>query len=300
MKRTRSKPQPSKPDQPADAILTSDWHIRPDFPASRTDDFWAALSGKINFILDLGQTHGCPILLAGDLSQRPGTRNWPLWLLYWCMANLSRSEILITPGQHDLPGHNIDLLDESGLGVLNRAGAIDIRRFAHPYPNFIIHPFCWGEEIEGLIDTQSGRHIAMAHQMVIEDKPLWPGQEAPKGHELLKKFPEYDVILTGDNHNSFTAEYEGRHLVNPGSLVRSAANQIDHRPRVYLWWAEGNRIEPIYLPIQPDVLSREHIDRQQAREDRFEAFVRQRKALEDQNEIALSYEENMSMTLSKT
>ncbi len=299
MKRTRRNKAARKPD----AILSSDWHIRPDVPKARTDDFWAAAKGKIQFILDLGNKHGCPILLAGDLGHRPGVRNWPFWLLHWAVATLYSANIIAIPGQHDLPNHQIDLIDESGMGIISQAGAIDVALTPRLVNNtFGLFPFYFGNEIDEIeYDLTGGPNVAMSHQMTIEDRKLWPDQKAPTtGHDLLKKFPQYNLILTGDNHNAFTAEYEGRLLVNPGSLCRTAADQMQHRPRVYLWYADTNTIEVVYLPIEQDVLSREHIDRAKHQDERFGAYVRQNKKTEQQGELSLSFEANMEMYFSGT
>jgi len=91
--------------------------------------------------------------------------------------------------------------------------------------------------------------------------------------KLLKKYAEYDLIVTGDNHKPFVEKHEGRLLVNPGSLTRQAADQINHKPRIYLWYAKTNTVKPIYLPITNDVISREHIEVKQERDKRIDAFV---------------------------
>jgi len=132
--------------------------------------------------------------------------------------------------------------------------------------------------------------IAIAHQMVIENRKLWPNQIAPEGHQLLKKFPEYDLILTGDNHQTFVAEYEGRKLVNPGSMMRMRTDQENHEPCVFLWDSNANEVEKILLPVEKDVINRDHIDRQQERNGRVDAYVSH---LKKRHDIMLSYEDNM-------
>ena len=77
-----------KTKQKATAILTADWHIRADVPICRTDDFFQAMSDKLDFILNLSKEHDCPILLAGDLGKRPLNRGWPTWLLEWTINKL--------------------------------------------------------------------------------------------------------------------------------------------------------------------------------------------------------------------
>ena len=91
------------------AILTADWHIRPDTPVCRTDDFFLAMSNKLDFILNLSKENDCPILLAGDIGKRPLNNGWPTWLIQWAIEKFKGSNIIAIPGQHDLPGHRIDL-----------------------------------------------------------------------------------------------------------------------------------------------------------------------------------------------
>jgi len=282
----------------ADAILTADWHIRTDTPICRTDDFFVAMESKIDFILDLSEEHDCPILIAGDVGHKP---QWQNWLLEWAINKFEDSNIICIPGQHDLPNHRIDLFEKSGMGVLTAAGVIDsrIETFITLEDTFNLISFPYSAEFNSIkINREKGNYlkIAITHQMVIENKPLWPGQEAPKGNSLLKKFPCYDLILSGDNHNPFVAEYQGRKLVNPGSLMRTTADQENHRPRVYLWYAENNEVEPIYLPIEKNVISRTHIDVAKERDNRNQAFIER---VNNDVEIELSYENNLEAYFNK-
>jgi DNA repair exonuclease SbcCD nuclease subunit len=282
----------------ADAILAADLHIRPDTPVGRTDDYFAAQETKLNFIFDLSRKNECPILVAGDFGNK---HQWPNWLLEWFIELSDGIEFLLVPGQHDLPNHKLDLLPRSGLGVLKADKTIKIiekRIFCFPNNYYLIEPFPYGIELSHrpASKEKEKRMLAMAHQMVLENKPLWPGQKAPKGHQLLKKFPEYDLILTGDNHNAFTAEHKGRWLVNPGSMMRMTAAQEEHQPRVYLWWAKDNEIQSVYLPIKPNVISRTHIDMVIDRKSRMTALVNR---VKDDVEIILSYKHNLASHFNK-
>ena len=88
----------------------------------------------------------------------------------------------------------------------------------------------------------------------------------------------------------FVEEYEGRLLVNPGSMMRITAKQIDHKPRVYLWYADTNTVTPVYLPIEEGVISREHIDKVQDRDERIHAFISK---LNEDWKAEMSFEENL-------
>lgn len=279
------------------AILSADWHIRGDRPVCRTDNYMNAQEKKITFIQELAYKHSCPILIAGDIGHRP---LWGDKLLNWFIGlvrNRTSPPILIIsiPGQHDLLNHRLDKLEEGGLGVITKSienFEIELSDcYLTPELDIQIHTFPYSKKIK-TINKTSKIHIAMTHQMVIQSqkKKLWNDQIANHGKRLLKKFPCYNLIISGDNHQSFVVEHEGRLLVNPGSLMRMSANQIDHKPSVYLYYAKSNKVERIYIPIEQGVINRDHIDIIKDRDKRIESFVNK---LKDSGEISMSFTNNM-------
>ena len=98
--------------------------------------------------------------------------------------------------------------------------------------------------------------------------------------------------MTGDNHKSFVQEYEDRLLVNPGSLMRMDADQIEHKPRVYLWYSETNTVEVVYIPIKDNVISRKHLDVVEQRNKRIDAYVSR---LNNKWEVTMSFEKNLEV-----
>lgn len=285
----------TKQPRKADAIFTADWHLRADVPVCRTDDYQHAMFRKVEFITSLSRQHGCPIFIAGDIGHKP---RWPHWLEARCIQLFKDRIILAVSGQHDLPNHQLDRFEDSGAGVLSIAKALDLLTLPHNVRglpndkgciNVLGFPYGvlveWSEDIVKCI-----RRIALAHMMVIDKNKLWPGQVAPQARALLRKHKCFDVIVTGDNHNPFVAEYEGRLLVNPGSMMRMTAAQVDHKPRVYLWYAEDNTVEPVYLPIEKGVVDRGHIEVKEQREERMTAFVER---LKDDYEVGFSFVKNL-------
>lgn len=270
------------------AILSADWHLRDDKPLCRTDDYWVAQWEKVNAIFKLADELGVPILIAGDLGHKP---EWSNRLLSVFIAKCKEWEpdIYFVPGQHDLPNHNLEDYDISGCAVLSEA---EVVRFGE---GFVIKSvggidsFPYGKPMSYL-----GGSISIIHQMVIKDKPLWPGQVAQTGREMLQKCSGYKLIVTGDNHMPFVIKYKNRLLVNPGSLTRMTAAQIDHKPRVYIWYPESNTAEAYYFPVRKADVSKRHIKDKVEKDKRLEAFV---SSLRSQGEVGLSFEKNMERFL---
>lgn len=271
MKRVLKKKRP-------DLILTADWHLRETVPICRLDNFCEETQWKkVKFVTDLQKEYDCPILHAGDLFDywKPSP-----YLLSKTIEALPKKFYTVY-GNHDLPQHNIELKEKSGVWTLQMAGSIQLNVFL---PNVeFIH---WGEYPV----NKEHATLLVWHTFTFQGKEPFPGCSSPTAKKLLKEYPQYDLIVTGDNHQSFVEEYQGRLLVNPGSIFRMDADQVDHKPCVFFYYADTNTVEPVYLPIENAVISREHIDVIKERDDRIQAFITQ---LDDNWEVGFSFEENI-------
>ena len=271
MERTKRNKIPS-------AILTSDWHLREDTPTCWTGDFqteqWLAVVHTTN----LQEKYKCPVIHAGDLFHhwKPSP-----WLLSQTIDLLPK-EFYTIYGQHDLPQHNWELRGKSGIKTLEIAKRLTVLTGCHygETPSDVSNV---RDEIKGI-----GKNILVWHHLTYTSAPF-PGATGGMAESILRKY-WFDLIITGDNHQSFTTEYKGRRLVNPGNITRQTADQIDFKPRVALWYAEDNSIEWVYLPIKEDVISRAHIEVKEQRDSRIDAFISQ---LDGNWKAEMSFEDNL-------
>lgn len=278
------------------AILCADLHIRATQPICRTDDYLATQKAKIDFLVGLSITYDCPIIVAGDFGHKA---MWPNWLLTQLIEQLTPlpHRIIVCPGQHDLPQHRVDKWREGGLGVLDEAGMIEVvtQDNYHDFSDNLVSCCAYGEEPKRIKKFKSKSYqyktVLVIHKMLI-DKPLWPGQQATRALAFLKKWKCYDLIVVGDNHQPFVVEHEGRLLVNCGSMMRMNVDQINHKPKCYLWYAKTNTVEDVYFPIEQDVIDRQHIDEARGRDERIAAFTAK---LKGSQEIHLSFEDNLKV-----
>lgn len=246
-----------------DLILTADWHLREDTPVCYTWDWWADQWESVSFVSDLQEKYKCPVIHSGDLFHhwKPSPR-----LLSETSIRLPK-EFYSVYGNHDLPQHNMELADKSGLHNLIVNGKVEVLDHATE-----MEGCSWNETPQNNVSWNPYKMLVW-HVMTYQGKEPWPGCPAPKAAKLLIKHPAYDLIVTGDNHKSFVEEYEGRLLVNPGSLTRQTAGQINHEPSVYLYYSDTNSVKRVKIPQKDNVISREHIDVVDQRNDRIDAFI---------------------------
>lgn len=263
----------------ADAILTADWHLREDIPICRTDNFLDTQIQKMQFIQKLQNKHNCPVIHAGDLFH-----HWKPSPFLLTQAFLWLPEKFYTIyGNHDLPQHNKSLAEKTGLNTLVSAFRITQLEGAD-----------WGVGLEDDLTPYEfeigGRKILVWHIMTWKDTPPWPGCEDPTAKELLKRFPQYDLIVTGHHHTAFVETVGNRILVNPGPITRQTIDHIDFKPRVYLWYANTNIVKEEYVPIEHGVISASHIQEKESRDERITAFVQR---LNTDWDTTLDFEENL-------
>lgn len=282
-----------------DAILTADWHLRLDNPLCRTDNYLSAQQAKIGRIMKLQADYECPILFAGDLSEH--WNNKPA-LISFALNNLLGADIVSVPGNHDLPAHNMNRIGESTYWSLVSAGIFgDIsegEEAAVPEHDYIVHGYGPFDKKFWKGEVTTGRVVAMIHRYVYKGRKPFPGH-LTRATQLMDKLQSYDLILTGDNHIPFTHRIGDQLLVNPGSLTRHKTDQMNHKPRVYLWEARRNIVQPYYLPIKKNVITRTHRDVLKEKKDRIAKFMKRlRKSLNDTG-AEYSFTDNMERKLTQ-
>jgi len=267
------------------AILCSDMHLREDTPICWTGDFQKEQWSTVEYIAKLQRKYNCPVIHAGDLFHHWKSSPWLLSMVFDTLPE----QFYTIYGQHDLPQHNIDLESKCGLYCLTVAGRIKLLPAAHynqlpPKEGSLYFP-----------NRTPDRRILVWHHLTYITKPF-PGASDGQADSLLRKYPQFDLIVTGDNHQSFTTEYKGRVLVNPGCMTRQKTDEAEYKPSVYLWYAEDNSVERVYLPAQEGVISREHIEVKEQRDQRIQAFISR---LNDDYEADISFEENLERFFKK-
>lgn len=281
-----------------DLIFLGDVHATENIPLCRTDDYIKEFEIKCLWLRKIQEKYQCPIISVGDLLEY-----WKATpkLLSWCYDHLPNNIITI-PGNHDLPAHNLSLLNQSGITTLHKFKKIqilvnDYHRIESNENIIDLYPFPWKSpfyELESNSEYEyTGiRKIAICHVMVYTGKLPWPGCKSDSTKTLMNKLKGYDTIVTGDNHEGFEVEYNGKILINPGSFTRTTSIQKNHRPAIYLWESKTNTYEKVFVPIKQGVISDDHIVSKQQQEQKDLEFIQ---SLNTNEKTTPSFQNNLKM-----
>jgi len=259
------------------AILTADWHLRETAPTFRSgENFWGIQWKKVRFVAQLQAEHGCPVIHAGDLFH-----HWKASPLLLSMAIKRLPKQFYTVyGNHDLPQHNFSLANKSAISTLEASGTVTVLTGNH-----------FGERnpVNSLVFPAYNRALMAWHVYNSLSVPDWGTDKMWTAKRMSQAFPQADLILTGDNHQPFV--YIGKNLiVNPGPLTRQSVDLKEIDPRVYLWYAETNTVEPVFLPLCPIPATANDMVMNLARNERMEAFIQQ---LNTNWNVDVNFEENL-------
>ena len=272
----------------AELIITGDWHLTETVPLCRTDDFISAQWKKVDFVKQMQEDLKCDVFHSGDLYDfwKPSPH-----LLSETIKHLP-AQFYTVWGNHDLPQHSFALRNKSGIYTLAQAGALTALEegsWNYYTPENNKEGFTLGMWLEK--SNRIKQLIGIQHVFIYHGQKPWASCQADSALSFMKKNPGMDLIITGDNHMSFVVTRKNQILVNPGSLTRRTASQIDYEPCVYVYY-NNHTVEKVVLPYEKDVISREHLQQTEEKEKRIQAFI---SSLKDDDLDEISFEDNLEL-----
>lgn len=224
------------------AAFITDIHLREDPPRNRLEkDFLQVILDKIEWTIDYCNKEGIEILLlGGDMGDH---WRWSTPMVHRTVEVLEKFNGLIvsTVGNHDVPGGNPTLFNNSGLGILSKLVPSLVVSPVHTIVRLnkcTIHIFPdHNEDTDRLLrgeydfDKDETLHIALIHASV--GRESIPGRQL--GYQTLK-IPKLDICLFGDIHEGFPIYKSpaGSILANPGALLRKTKSEVHRVPAMAL------------------------------------------------------------------
>lgn len=282
-------------------LLTSDWHFTLKQPGSRRDTILDVFYDKLSQIFNLVKEHDIDALIqAGDMFDSHKANDETKSCLISVLNHYFPKDtagIFTIFGQHDLRYHQSNILN-TPLNLLSEVRYFDILtksplQYDDGKNRIDFYGCSWHEDIPQPT-YKDNFNVLVLHKMVIDEK-IWEGQEDYIQHNiLLKKNKDFDLIVSGDNHKTFTATSGNRHLVNPGCLVRTKIDQEYHRPCVFLFDTDNPKsIVQYYLSIKPfnDVIKFEEAKKEKEENETLKKYA---EALKSNTQLTgINYRQNV-------
>ncbi|MHA1345021.1 MAG: metallophosphoesterase [Candidatus Heimdallarchaeaceae archaeon] len=226
------------------AILCADIHLSLDPPRVRREEsnWFRTMKKSLDNLAELSSRYNAPILCAGDIfnhwAAQPALINFALKFL---------PEMYAVPGQHDLPLHNIERIENSAFWTLCLADRIIPVITEEPIMaknGIILHGFPWGRKLESLKNKIKGKyHVALSHDYFW--KKNFTYKKASRNNHISKykeRVKGYHTVVFGDNHKGFKTKLNGVPVWNCGTLMRRKLHEKEYRPRIGLLCSSGKII----------------------------------------------------------
>lgn len=246
------------------ALISGDIHLSGKNPPERKDDLAVSQWKKIEYMIEIANYHGVPIICTGDIFNTPLVSNKIMSTLGE-MLNKLHHPFFFVFGNHDLQYHNLDMLDQTSLGVMwmNNNKLKHISEFEKDYG------IPWS-----YIDWRTPFHdpdarFLLAHRAIVNDALVSSNSWVMDDQDFcqsVKELTRYDLIICGHWHRSYEYFYQYSptkdvHVLNPGVICRRSIVERED-PAVFLLDLEKNehavRID-LSAPRADDIMREEGI-----------------------------------------
>jgi len=231
-------------------LCLGDLHLRVKGPRIRVDSYFDTQFKKLNFIFDTFYERKCDyILQPGDFFDSPDVSYYLTNSLLELILKFNiLGRILCILGQHDMH-YRVLKIDNTPLGIFQTLGLIRVLdKDPLILPKISFYGCSFSQEVPDII-TKSRFNVLLIHKMIVTKK-LWPTQtDFIYAKDFLRKY-DFDLIISGDNHNFFIEEYNGRFLINCGSLMRMSIDQTSFEPSIVIFDTDTKEYEVIKIPIE--------------------------------------------------
>jgi len=284
-------------------LITSDLHLRDKAPLCRTDkdEKWMFTQHTmLKEIVEIANTeHVEGILIAGDIFHKPKVSP-RLEHMFIHEMSLSECNIYIMPGQHDLPGHSFERMDQSSYGVVHYHAELNA---LHNNKGILpMESYCAWEEFQSrkIHKGNITNDILCVHRLVTPIHSELPAKDAITTGELFDLLSGPKIIIAGDYHHGHEhtpnrSDHKGRSVIVPGCTNRQAVDFINYKPSVVL--LDDGFISRVPLSDPVENISVEHIANRKERDERLESFISLLK--ETNNNTSISFEDNIETALDR-
>lgn len=238
-------------------LILGDTHFNKRGPERRKDNYFNTQLSKLSRVFDLFDKEACDFIIqVGDFFDTPTVGNYAIKSIIEVFKEyrIGKKHFYGIYGQHDIVGHSGATLPRSPLAVMEASQLVsllgDKPNRIGDYSGVYTYGASFGQPIPEVVTD--GFNILVIHDM-IGPADLYPGQNITKPRSFAKQFSSYDLICCGDYHYAFDEEFDGRHILNAGCMVRKTIGKhdLELEPSVIIYDTETREYKYISLEAEP-------------------------------------------------
>lgn len=252
-------------------VLVGDLHLTLALNA-RMDNIWETQCTKLAEIRQICKREKARgILFTGDIFHQ--AQATPELIAEVCeqfqlFQEVVGDNVMVVLGQHDmylrsgLQKSPVRVLATNGLVTIltHKQYTLEQYALAPKYGSFVhLYGADFGKDIptpanpsQAPTNRRGLCNILVMHELLHPDK-LFPADELfTKPADFMKQHVDFDLILCGDYHvpYAYSTRNKKQHIINPGSLTRTARDQT-HHPAVVLFDTTTKETKTIELTVLP-------------------------------------------------
>lgn len=271
--------------------ISADLHLREDRPRCRKDEDWNKTQEKaLNQLCRFCVKNNCDLFLVGDIFHSALEFRMVVYIQK-VAVKLSKFglHLYYLWGNHDCLYHRGINFHKSAIGLLeNSINCFPIKDYFEN-KNISCSAANFDEE-----DNKDAEYV-FKHVLCFPDmKSLPPNVDALTAKDLLSEFPNAKFIFTGDMHKNFHYEKNGRHVVNPGCMLRQAVDFKNYQPGFYFIDTDKNIVDFQLIIDDEKFVDDSYILREKEKEERIQAFADKIGEVES---VSLDYIENVKSAM---
>lgn len=270
-------------------VVTADWHLRATRPRCRVDEDWyATQENALKKVGNVAIKNNCDVAVVGDIFNSNADTTFQCIAMVQKLASRLHEEglsLYVLLGNHDLPYHSVENIERSAGNLL--LGSTDIYPLS-ALPIDGVSAGHFGEE------TGDGKIIFKHVLCFPNEEDLPPDVDALCAKDLLEEYRGAKWIFTGDYHRNFHYSKGGRHVVNPGCLMRQAADMKEYKCGVYVVDIGEETVDFVEIEDKDCFVDDEYILKENEREERIGAFVDK---LRETKQVSLDFIANVNKAI---
>lgn len=228
-------------------ICSADWHLSRSTPISRIDtDYFQTSLDKVKQLVLLAKKYEACLFVAGDIFD--SMRVTP-YMINALTEVLKGVKVYTVAGQHDMEYRNLS--DACAYNTLRNTGAIHHVQGTETITIAGRDYKLLGISFTDDIPSKTDADIVLIHKTITKGNPPFFLKDAIKSTDLMKLFSKSKFIISGDYHVPFAVKNDKQVLINCGSLMRKAKDQIDYEPNAWNINVQNKVVQRVPLAIKP-------------------------------------------------